>query len=76
MNLFEKIYFTIFIILFIMWIIGTVLTLISDGEIFLEFLFYPFFIFIFLNVIYVIFYLVLRYIWDINIPFIRHFPNF
>lgn len=73
MNMFEKIWWTIFIVLLIFFTISTIISIVTDGYKFLRTLFYPIFIFIFLTVLYMIQYFVLKHIWDIDIPFFEKF---
>ncbi len=68
MNLFEKIFFTVLIIVGVMFTIGCLFTLLSNGEIWLPILIYPTAVFIILMVLYLIVYIVFQ-IWGISIPF-------
>ena len=68
MNLFEKIYFTVFIIIGLMFVIGSLFTFLSDGEIWLPILIYPMAAFMILTVLYLIAYMIFQ-MWGINIPF-------
>ena len=68
MNLFEKIYFIILIVVGLMFVIGSFLTILSDGETWLPILIYPMAAFTILTVLYFIVYLIFR-IWGISIPF-------
>ena len=72
MNLFEQIWYTLFVIFLISFLISVVIVFISNGDIFPIFLFYPIFIQIFLTIVYMIIYLIFEYIWDINIPFFHN----
>ena len=68
MNLFEKIYFTIFVVIGVMFVIGCVFTFLSNGEIWLPILIYPMAVFAILTVLYFIVYVIFQ-IWGISIPF-------
>ena len=68
MNMFEKIYFTILIVIGVMFVIGFVFTFLSNGEIWLPILIYPMAAFTILTVLYFIVYVIFQ-IWGIEIPF-------
>jgi hypothetical protein len=68
MNLFEKIYFTVFIITGSMFIIGSILNILSYGELYLPILLWPTAVCAVLTIIYFIVYAILK-AWGIAIPF-------
>jgi hypothetical protein len=69
LNLFEKIYFTVFIITGCMFIIGSVLNFLSYGELWFPILIWPMAACAVLTVIYIILYAILLGVWGITIPF-------
>lgn len=68
MNLFEQIYFTVFIITGCMFIMGSILNFLSYGELYLPILIWPTVVFAVLTIMYFMLYVILE-VWGITIPF-------